>query len=260
MKPLDYFYDNPASGPGHYGQKFCVFFAGLIRVIFGVCFRYRAFNLREQLAKLPEGQGVIVAGNHRSYLDPLFLMSALRPRPVRFMAKEEMFAVSPIIARAASWVGAFPVRRDTADLLAVKRSARMLKRGEYIGVFPEGTRIRHKGQVATYHEGIALIARLAKAPVLPVRLWGTERIRPKGTRLFCPARVTMRFGEPLSLEDEMFKGMERDELSAAFTAEVMRRVYALEPPRPVATEEPLPKKPPRLESPSEEPPHSEPPR
>ncbi|MDR2197265.1 MAG: 1-acyl-sn-glycerol-3-phosphate acyltransferase [Coriobacteriales bacterium] len=253
MRPLDYFYDNPSWGEGRYSQKFCAFFAGLIRVIFGAMFRYRAYDLHEQLAKLPEGQGLIIAGNHHSNLDPLFVLSVLRPRPVRFMAKEEIFTLHPLIARLAAWVGAFPVRRDTADLAAVKRTARMLKRGEYVGIFPEGTRVRSADQTVVYHEGVALIARLAKATVLPVRLWGTERIWPKGAHFLRLPRVTLRFGEPLSLDDEMFRDMEKDALLAAFTDEVMRRVYSLEPPRPVVCGE-EPPRPAALRAPGEEPP------
>jgi 1-acyl-sn-glycerol-3-phosphate acyltransferase len=158
-------------------------------------------------------------------------MSVMRPVPIRFMSKEEFFSIHPVISRLAAWIGAFPIKRDTADLAAVKRVVKMLKRGEYVGIFPEGTRIRFKDQVPTYHEGIALIAHLAKAPVLPVRLWGTERICPEGKRFFRMPRVTLRFGEPLSLNDEQFIGMEKDEMFVAFTAEVMRRIYALEPPR-----------------------------
>jgi 1-acyl-sn-glycerol-3-phosphate acyltransferase len=231
VRPLDYFYDNPSSGEGHYGQKFCTFFCGLVRVIFTLMFRYKVYDRDEQLAKLPEGQSAIIAGNHTSYLDPVFVMSVMRPHPIRFMGKEEFFAIHPLIARLATWVGAFPVKRDSADLTVVKRAVKMLKRGEFVGIFPEGTRIRFEGQEVVYHEGIALIARLAKAPVLPVRIWGADRICPEGKRLFRMPRVTLRFGEPLALDDPMFTGLEKTELLEAFTAEVMRRVYALEPPR-----------------------------
>jgi len=150
MKPLDYFYDTPASGEGHFPQRFTTFLAALVRVIFGLLFRYKAYGL-EQLQKLPVGSGAIIVANHRSYLDPLFLLSVLRPRPIRFMAKEEFFGVHPLVARLTSWVGAFPVRRGTADLEAIKRPVRMLRRGELVGIFPEGTRVRFADQEVTYH-------------------------------------------------------------------------------------------------------------
>jgi 1-acyl-sn-glycerol-3-phosphate acyltransferase len=107
----------------------------------------------------------------------------------------------------------------------------MLKRGEAIGIFPEGTRIRSKGQVPVYHEGVALIAQLSGAPVVPVRLWGTERICPEGKRFFRCPRITLRFGEPLSIKDEPFASMPKEERKTAFTEEVMTRIYALDEPR-----------------------------
>jgi 1-acyl-sn-glycerol-3-phosphate acyltransferase len=229
MKPLEYFYDNPASGEGHFPQRFCTFFSLLVRVIFGLLFRYRTFGL-EHLQGLPEKGGFIVVGNHRSYLDPVFVMSALRPRVIRYITKEEFLRVHPAISRLAAWVGVFPVRRNSADMSAIKRAVRMLKRGEPVGIFPEGTRVRFKDQQVTYHEGVALIAKLANAPVVPVRLWGTERICPQGTKLFRLPRITLRFGEPLFPDEERFTSLPKNERFAAFTNEAMKRVYDLQPP------------------------------
>ena len=230
MKPLDYFFDTPSSGEGHFPQKFYIFLSGLVRVVFGLLFRYKAYDL-DKLKELPPGTGFILAGNHRSYLDPVFLIPLLRPRHIRFIGKEEFFTLHPLVSRLAAWVGVFPVRRNTADMTAIKRAVRMLKRGEVLGIFPEGTRIRLEGQEATYHEGIALFASLAKAPVVPVRLWNTDKIQPAGKRLFRCPKVILRFGEPLSIEEEPFLSLSKDERHTAFTNEVMRRVYALELPK-----------------------------
>ena len=229
MKPLDYFYDTPSSGEGRFPQRFCTFFMGLLRVIFGLAFRYKAYDLDRIKAQL-KGKGFIVAGNHRDYFDPLFVMSVMRPRPVRYLAKEEFFKTNRIVARATSWLGIIPVKRGTADMTAVKRSVRLLKRGEILGIFPEGTRIRSKDQEVVYHEGVALISALAKVPVVPVRLWNTEKIKPKGSRFFHFPKVVLRFGEPVSIEEERFVSLPKDERHTAFTNEVMRLVYKLEFP------------------------------
>ncbi|MDR1014468.1 MAG: 1-acyl-sn-glycerol-3-phosphate acyltransferase [Coriobacteriales bacterium] len=229
MKPLDYFYDSPASGEGHFPQKFRICFLALVRLVFTPLFRYKAYGL-EVLDALPKGTGFIVVGNHRSYLDPVFVMSVLKPRVIRFLAKEEFTSALPALARIVAWVGAFPVKRNTADMSAIKRAVRMLKRGEPVGIFPEGTRIRSEGQVPVYHEGAALVAQLAKAPVIPVRLWNTERICPPGKRLFRCPKVTLRFGEPLSLDEERFAALPKNERHAAFTQAVMERVYGMEFP------------------------------
>ena len=227
MRPLDYFYDKPSSGEGHYPQKFNTFFNGLIRVVFGLLFRFKAADT--EIFKQLSDTGVIIAGNHRSYLDPLFVMSVLRPRPMRFMGKEEFFQIHPVISRMATWVGTFPVKRGTADMAAVKRSIRMLKHKELVGIFPEGTRIRFAGQEVVYHEGLALIAAMADVPVVPVRLWGTNRICPEGKRFFRAPKITLRFGQPLYITDEPFASMPKNQRYREFTDEVMRQVFLLEP-------------------------------
>jgi 1-acyl-sn-glycerol-3-phosphate acyltransferase len=229
LKPLSYFYDTPASGEGRFPQRFRLLFCTLARAIFKLVFRCRFLD-REKLGELPEGSGALIVGNHSSYLDPVFVMNALHPRSIRYLAKEEFLDFNPLIGRFAAWVGAFPVKRNSADMSAIKRAVRMLKRGELVGIFPEGTRIRSKDQEVTYHEGVALIAQLAGVPVVPVRLWGAGRIWPKGARRPHFPRITLRFGEPLSPREERFATLPKEERFAAFTNEVMARVYDLEFP------------------------------
>ena len=235
MKPLDYFFDTPAEGPGHFPQRFCVFFLGLIKVLFGLVFRYKAYDTKH----VQTSRAYILAANHRCYLDPLFVMMALRPRPVRYMSKEEFFKVFGV-ARAAAWVGTFPVKRNAADMKAIKRSVAMLKRGELVGIFPEGTRGRDLNEQELenrpVHEGVAVIAHLAKCEVIPVRLWGTDKISPPGKKLWRFPRVTVRFGKPLSITDSCYNNLQRNERLEAFTRDVMHAVYALENPNEETSE------------------------
>jgi 1-acyl-sn-glycerol-3-phosphate acyltransferase len=245
VKPLDYFYDTPSWGEGRFPQRFNAFFNILVKLVFTPLFRYKAAD-SEIVQMLPAGKGAIIAPNHRSYLDGVFILSVLKPRPVRFMGKEEFFQVNPVLSRFAAWVGAYPVNRGTADMKAVKRSIRMLKRGELVGIFPEGTRIRREGQEVTYHEGVALIAAMADAPVIPVRIWGSERISPVGKRFFRPSKVSMRFGQPMYITDPPFDTMPKEQRYPAFTEAVMQSLYKLEPlpgtpeGRAAANAEPLP--------------------
>ena len=230
MKPLDYFFHTPVTGEGHFPQRFPVLFFALDRLIFKLLFRYKAFD-KEKLDNLPPDRGFIVAGNHSSNLDPVFVMNVLLPRRIRYLAKEEFLYSHPIVAHFAAWMGVFPVKRNTADMSAVKRAVRMLKRGEIVGIFPEGTRIRSKDQKVTNHEGIALIAKLAQVPVVPVRIWGADKISPEGTRFFRCPKVTLRFGDALFLEEDRFASLPKEQRQQAFTDAVMQSVYAMECPR-----------------------------
>jgi 1-acyl-sn-glycerol-3-phosphate acyltransferase len=230
MKPIDYFYDNPSSGEGHFPQRFCTFFMGLVRIIIKPLFRYKAYGL-DKPESLPKGSGFIVVGNHSSYLDPVFVMMALRPRPIRYIAKEQFLNFSRIIRRLAAWAGVFPVKRNSADTSAIKRSVRMLKRGEIVGIFPEGTRVRSSDQEVKYHEGVAFIAQLAKTPVVPARIWNADKIWPKGAHFFRLPKITLCFGDPLSLDDERFAALPKDERFKAFTHAIMEQVYTMEFPK-----------------------------
>jgi len=230
MKPLNHFFDSPSSGKVHFPQKFCIFFMGLVRAVFGLAFRYKAYDL-DHIKTQFNNKGFIIAGNHCDYFDPLFVMSVMRPRPVRYLAKEEFFKTNRIVARCAAWLGIIPVKRGSSDMTAIKRSVHMLRRGEILGIFPEGTRIRSADQKVVYHEGVALISALAKAPVVPVRLWNTDKIKPQGSRFFHFPKVVLRFGKPISIEEERFAALPKNERYAAFANEVMRLVYELEFPK-----------------------------
>jgi 1-acyl-sn-glycerol-3-phosphate acyltransferase len=152
---------------------------------------------------------------------------------VRYIGKEEFFRI-PVVKRGAAWVGAFPVKRDSADMKVVKRSVAMLKRGEFVGIFPEGTRGRgvEAGDETQreLHDGIALIAHLAKADVIPFRLFNTEKICPPGSKIWHFPKIILTFGEPLSLNNPAYDGLEKKDKFERFTQDVMAAVYNLPGP------------------------------
>jgi 1-acyl-sn-glycerol-3-phosphate acyltransferase len=121
---------------------------------------------------VPKQGPVILASNHRSNMDPVLLASALK-RPVAFMAKAELF-VGPL-GWIMRWIGQFPVRRGGIDREALRRTDAVLARGSMLGLFPEGT--RGDGGFAAVHPGLAYIVVRQRCPVLPVAIFGTERVR-----------------------------------------------------------------------------------
>ena len=141
---------------------------------------------------IPAGP-VILASNHRSFLDPFVIGCCLR-RPVYFVAKAELFE-----RRLTAWLlnclGAFPVQRGEADRESVETSLELLDRGEAVVIFPEGTRIR-TGSLAPPKRGVGRLALASGAPVVPVAVTGTERAR-RGW-LIRPVKVAVRCGAPLT--------------------------------------------------------------
>ena len=142
---------------------------------------------------IPQTGPLLLAANHRSFLDP-FVLGAMVKRPVYYVAKKELFA-----NRLQGWflnaLGAFPVDRGAADQEMLTTARAILDRGDAVLIFPEGTRIR-PGGLATPKRGIGRLALESGAPVVPLAVLGTENIR-KGWRIR-PHRVSIRAGRPLT--------------------------------------------------------------
>jgi 1-acyl-sn-glycerol-3-phosphate acyltransferase len=148
------------------------------------------------LENVPMTGPVIVAANHRSYLDPP-LLGAWFPRTIHYMAKKELFTI-PVLGWILRNVHSFPVNRETADPSAIKHALRTLRAGDCVGIFPEGT--RNIDGAAQARRGAVLIAATAKCPIVPVGLVNTE----SAFRRFRAAPVEVNIGKPM-----MFQGTER---------------------------------------------------
>jgi 1-acyl-sn-glycerol-3-phosphate acyltransferase len=142
-------------------------------------------------AHIPDG-GVILAANHRSFLDP-FVVGACVRRPVYFVAKKELFD-----RRWQGWLlnrlGAFPIKRGQSDEESMQTALALLARGEAVVIFPEGTRHR-EGPLHEPRRGVGRLALESGAPVVPIAITGTENAR-RGWRIR-PAKVSIRCGRPL---------------------------------------------------------------
>ena len=168
---------------------------------------------------VPKQGPLVVVSNHASDFDPPIL-SCCVGRPVAYMAKEELFNI-PILGQAIQVYGAYPVSRGAADRSAIRSALQYLENGWATGVFLEGTRTPD-GRIVDPKLGAALIAAKAKAPLLPVSLWGTHKIFKKGSAIPLPVPITVRIGEiiaaPISTN--------RDELQAV-TQQCAKAIKAL---------------------------------
>ncbi|NLI61637.1 MAG: 1-acyl-sn-glycerol-3-phosphate acyltransferase [Clostridiales bacterium] len=142
---------------------------GIIRPIVFLLYRPKV----QGLENFPKSGKVIVYSNHISLLDPI-IIGCLLPRKIYFMAKAELFK-NPFFNFVLKKLGAFPVKRGTADLSAVKNSLQVLKDGNVFGIFPEGTRGR-QGRVQHFSHGLAAIAHRSKAQIIPIGVIGEYRL------------------------------------------------------------------------------------
>lgn len=168
---------------------------------------FKVLDLRFDIAgaeNVPRRGGAVLVSNHIGYLDFVFAGLAARPakRLVRFMAKESVFRhkVSGPLMRAMKHI---PVDRAQGEQ-AFAHAREAVRRGEIVGVFPEAT-ISPSFTLKTFKSGAARLAQQARVPLLPVALWGTQRLWTKGhpkdlRRNHFP--ITIRVGEPMDADPD----------------------------------------------------------
>jgi len=181
----------------------------LIRVISAVLWRVRSYGTEN----VPLAGPLIVACNHVSNFDPP-LLGAYCPRRIRYMAKKELFAI-PLFGALIAQVGAYPVDRQGSARAAIKRSVDVLRAGGCVGIFPEGGRNVHGDKEP--RPGVALLASLAQAPVVPACIVGSAHTAKL-------AQIKVAFGKPLLLPAD--RKATREEL-AKFTDDVMAAIAAV---------------------------------
>ena len=174
-------------------------------------YHWPRFKGRENL---PEGPCVICA-NHAGFADPIWVFLLMGTRmPPWTMAKKSVMD-KPVLGPFLAAFRAFPVDRDNVDVKAIKKSLTVLKNGEKLLIFPEGTRIK-KGKVSQPKSGALLLANRAEVPIVPVYI-------THGRKPFQPIKVVM--GEPWT---PAYSSRRPDAAELeTLTAELMAKVYAL---------------------------------
>jgi 1-acyl-sn-glycerol-3-phosphate acyltransferase len=163
-------------------------------------YRVRAIGVEN----VPERGPLVLAPNHFSQMDHFFAGVYLR-RKIRFMAKSQLFG-PPVLTYIYKHGGVFPVRRGQHDEEAIETARILLDQGEMLLVYAEGGRSR-SGELGQPKPGVGRIALETGAPIVPVCIHGSERVR--GWKRLRFPKVTVRFGEPLSFPVEEAPSRER---------------------------------------------------
>lgn len=147
---------------------------------------------------IPDTGGIILAPNHISLMDPP-AVGAFLNRQIRYMAKEELFR-TPVLGAWMRRVGAFSVRRGTADRKAIRQAVDLLAAGHMVCIFPEGTR-SEDGKLQEPELGIGLIALKSRVPVLPAAIIGSDKVLAPHAKRLRRHRITIYYGKPLTFDD-----------------------------------------------------------
>ena len=166
------------------------FFYTLIIAIYYIIAKLFFFMRFEGRENIPEGQPVILMANHQTMLDPLTLGVCVSDREIHFMAKKELFE-NKILAWCFTHLHAFPVDRGNADMAAIRTAMNIIKEGNTLGIFPEGTRSK-TGYMGPLLGGSSLLALKSGCEILPVYIDGNYRI-------FRQIRVIV--GKPIEMSD-----------------------------------------------------------
>ena len=194
------------------GYRLLRFLAQWIFILYG---RGRVFGLQN----VPRTGAVILASNHQSFFDPIIVGLPVL-RECHFMARDTLFH-NRYFGALIRWLNAFPVKRGTADIGAIKESLRRLKKDAPLVTFPEGTRTLD-GRVLPLHPGIVGIARRARCPIVPVVVEGAYEIWPRHQTWPGRAPLWVAFGRPVTQAE--LAGMGPDQ-AAQFLTERMRDLH-----------------------------------
>jgi putative phosphoserine phosphatase/1-acylglycerol-3-phosphate O-acyltransferase len=201
-------------------------------------FPYAKFDI-DGVENIPAAGPAIIVGNHRSYFDPIAMAVTIArtDRTVRFLGKKEVFD-APIVGQIAAALGGIRVDRGTGSDEPLKAAAEALEHGDMVAVMPQGTIPRGKAFVDPKLKGrwgAARLAAMTSAPVIPVGLWGTEKVWPRSARLpnvlniVDPPTVTIRVGSAVPLK---YQSADAD------TKRIMKALMDLLPPESRVKHEP----------------------
>lgn len=166
--------------------SFYKFVINLFTVFSKIFYKYEVVGAEN----IPDEGNIIVAANHKSNLDPIFVASAIKNRTVATIGKKELFK-NKILATILNKLNVIPIDRDNPGISTIKTILKKLKEGYAIGIFPEGTRVKGNG-FGEAKAGLALFAVKGKANVVPVSIISNYKLFNK---------VTIYIDKPISFEE-----------------------------------------------------------
>jgi 1-acyl-sn-glycerol-3-phosphate acyltransferase len=173
------------------------------------------------LENVPRSGPVIICPNHSATLDPPMVPAFVPRGDTWSMAKSEYFDKGGFVAWIFRRYHAFPVVRHSADRTALRTAFDILKSGQALIIYPEGTRVE-SGVLAEPEPGAGFIAQRAACPVVPVGLTGTRECLPKGAHWPRRTRVSITFGKPFRVLSKRLDGAKvtRQEAAEAIMVEI----------------------------------------
>lgn len=187
-----------------------------LRLAFKLLFKWRVYGQNN----FPEYGPVLLVSNHQSVLDP-FLIAAGVQREIRWMSKIQNFNM-PIFKSILSFYGTFSVNREDKPTVVLDKAVSLLRSGECVGMFPEGTRSEDGSLAQNFKTGAARILLRAGVPYVPACILGSHNVLPKNSLNLKLKKVEIRVGEPVYL-DPSIKLSDQDEI-LKITAEMRKKI------------------------------------
>ena len=167
-------------------MSFYKFVTKAFKCFVNIFYKYKVIGAEN----IPDEGNVIIAANHKSNLDPIFLAAAIENRQVAAIAKKELFDIKPL-AYILKKLNVIPINREKPDISTIKNILKAIKDGYVLGIFPEGTRIKEPG-FGKAKAGLSLFAIKGKAQVVPISIISNYKLFN---------RVTIYIDKPISFEE-----------------------------------------------------------
>ncbi|MCM8777584.1 MAG: 1-acyl-sn-glycerol-3-phosphate acyltransferase [Candidatus Omnitrophica bacterium] len=157
------------------------------------------------------GKSCIIASNHQSYLDPLIL-GIVFPRKLRYFSKRDMFSI-PILSFLIRHLGAIPIDRDEMSSMTMRQGIKIIREGNWLVIFPEGTRSRTM-ELLEPKEGIGFLHYKTGAPVIPVYISGAGKALPVDAKCIRITKIKVYIGKKIEINSKDYKYIARNVMDA----------------------------------------------